>query len=268
MILDLRCQPRRRCVRFTHPLQCAIHCSSKMLLRNLVLVLCAVLAQSQAHPSSASPPTLPVAFQATITRRTRYGDSPPEIANLTLYLDLPKNKQHIEDYTYGYPVQSWSLYNLKPAQLYTLDKENIPPPGCTCITASPPLLPEFYDLRNASLRGHETIRGEACEKWLVRNEIISGDFYYAWVKVGTNVPLRTRWIDPSKPQNATIIETTDYLNFVNKAPPSDVFEPKGACKKVKCNDAAIVKRRHKWTNSPRRERESGRKWLALQRTLQ
>jgi hypothetical protein len=148
---------------------------------------------------------------------------------------LPNNKQHIEDYTEGFPVQSWSLYNLKPARLYTLDKEDLPPPGCDCVTASPPLLPEFYNMSRATLDGHETIRGEKCEKWLVRSEIISLDFYYVWVKAGTNVPLRARWIDPDKAQNATITETTDYFDFVNKAPPPNVFEPKGACKRVSCD---------------------------------
>ena len=153
-----------------------------------------------------------------------------------MYLDLPMNKQYVEDYTTGYLVRSWSLYNFTPARLYTLDKVDLPPPGCDCLTASPPLLPEFYDMSKAVLDGYETVRGTKCERWLVRNEIIENDFYYAWVKVGTNIPLRARWIDPEKAQNMTIVETTDYLNFTNKAPSPKTFEPKGACKKVKCDE--------------------------------
>ena len=209
--------------------------------------------------AKTNPPTLPVAFHATLVRKTTYGNSPPEVSNSTLYLDLPKNKQYVADYTEGFLVQSWSLYNLRPPRLYTLDKQDLPPPGCICVTASPPLLPEFYDMSKADLVGHETIRGEECEKWIVGSEIIKGDSYIAWVKANTNVPLRTRWIDPDPAQNATIVETTDYYDFVNTAPPSAVFEPEGACKKVTCNGS-------KRSEASRRRDSPRVKWLTTRRT--
>ena len=94
-------------------------------------------------------------------------------------------------------------------------------------------------MKKAKFSGYETIRKMKCEKWTVESEIIEGDSYIAWVKSGTNIPLRTRWIDPNPQENETIIETTDYYKFIDKAPTAAIFEPKGACSLVNCSDAVL-----------------------------
>eukprot|EP00943_MAST-04B_sp_MAST-4B-sp1_P000341 g341.t1 len=181
------------------------------------------------------PPTLPTSFTANITRRVHYSSLRPGIkirdpptSNLTLYLDLPNNKQYIADYSAGYLVQSWSLYNLSPPKLWTYDKYGIPqPPHCICLTSSPPLLPEFLNMKNATYHGTETIRSNIkTDKWVVINEIISGDKYIVWTKEGTNIPVRVQWIDPEG-GNKTMTETSDYFNFINHAPNPNVFDVSG-----------------------------------------
>ncbi len=190
------------------------------------------------------PPTLPVAFTANVTRTVHYSsmssysvkEEDPPISNFTLYLDLPHEKQYIADYSTGYLVQSWSLFNLSPPKIWTYDRYDIPqPPHCICLTTSPPLLPEFLDIKNATYHGTDILRKNVkTDKWIVENELISGDRYIVWTKEATNIPVRVQWIDPEG-KNTTMTETSDYFNFINHAPDPKVFDVNSNCIDVKCN---------------------------------
>ena len=194
---------------------------------------------TQNFTSFKIPPVLPMSFTANITRTVHYSNrkiEDPPISNMTLYVDLPNKKQYIADYTPGYLVQSWGLYNLSPPKLWTYDKYEIPqPPHCICMTTSPPLLPEFLNMKNATYHGTETIRQNIeTDKWIVLNELIPGDQYIVWAKKGTNIPVRVKWIDPEGGNN-TMTETSDYFNFINHAPHPAIFTVSGHCKNVKCD---------------------------------
>ncbi len=192
-----------------------------------LLLLLLLPATATARPA----PTLPASFRADIVRHvTEAGD--PHVTNLTAAYDAASLRYHIVDYTTGYAgrYEAW----FTEGHIFTFSPENIPPPHhCTCLPASNlSYLAEFYSLDNATRTGKPGLKidGQAVDAWTVHGEILSGDVYTAFVEAGSNVPVRTVWVDPGI--NTT--ERSDYKNVVIGRPPASEFIPNRACQQVKC----------------------------------
>ena len=85
------------------------------------------------------------------------------------------------------------------------------------------------------------IDGQAVDAWTVHGEILSGDVYTAFVEAGSNVPVRTVWVDPGI--NTT--ERSDYKNVVIGRPPASEFIPNRAC----CTGLAAKDSSHRRKNA-------------------